>query len=109
MPYTIIHPGGLLPHVGSSGKESAAGGERQLFLGTDDSMMKREYRLIPREDVAEICLLALKSAAALNRSFDIVAGPVGDGQPFDGNLDALLSTLDGNNADYSQPDLSMLD
>merc|ERR1712048_731588 len=34
--YTIIHPGGLLPHMGS---KVVPGGQRELILGVDDSMM----------------------------------------------------------------------
>ncbi|CAB1119693.1 unnamed protein product [Ectocarpus sp. CCAP 1310/34] len=44
MTYTIIHPGGLLD------KE---GGKRQLVLDTDDKMLERKSRSIPRADVAQ--------------------------------------------------------
>jgi len=38
VPYTIIHPGGLLPHFGNDDK-AAAGGKRQLFLEVDDALL----------------------------------------------------------------------
>ena len=65
-------------------------------------------RVIPREDVAEVCMLSLKCKEAINRSFDIVSDPVGKGEVFDGNLPALLDTLKSKNSDYSVPDLSFL-
>jgi len=66
-------------------------------------------RLIPREDVATVCLLALQNkSTSVNRSFDIVSDPVGKGKVFDGDLAALLESLKGKDADYSVPDLSSL-
>ena len=109
LPYTIIHPGGLLPHVGPASKESDKGGERALVVGVDDALLARENRLIPREDVAELCVLCLKDPeASRGRSFDVVAEPVGTGAVFDSDLRKLLGTLNGGNADYSKPDLSGL-
>lgn len=43
--YTIVHPGGLL---------DAPGGKRQLVLGLNDELTKREMRSIPRSDVAQV-------------------------------------------------------
>ncbi|CAJ1339900.1 unnamed protein product, partial [Effrenium voratum] len=51
VPYTIIHPGGLLPHYGD--KTPAPGGRRELFAGLDDSLLDDEEKsrsLVPRED-----------------------------------------------------------
>ena len=104
LPSTIIHPGGLLPHVAGGSKESCKGGERTLVVDLDDAMVEREYRLIPREDVAEVCVLSLKSPEARNRSFDIVSDKAGEGTAFDGDLKSLLATLpEGKNADYAIP------
>ena len=58
--------------------------------------------------MAELCVLCVKDGeASKNRSFDVVAEPVGTGSVFDGELKEL-GTLDGANADYSKPDLSSL-
>ena len=44
IPYTVIHPGGLL---------DKKGGEREIVFGVDDQLLKETVRSIPREDVAE--------------------------------------------------------
>lgn len=70
LPYTIIHPGGLLD------KE---GGVRQIVFGVDDKLLNEKTRSIPRADVAEVCVQALTNKNALNRSFDIVSKEPGEG------------------------------
>merc|ERR1711953_615628 len=60
LPYTIIHPGGLLPHFGN---KLVPGGQRELLVGVNDVLMDNpvESRCIPREDLAEVvvqCSLA---------------------------------------------------
>merc|ERR1711920_321513 len=98
--YTIIKPGGLLPHFGSS-SEKVPGGERHLVVGVDDVFLTRDARTIPREDLAEICVEALTSKASINRSFDLVSDPPGQGTAYQkGDLDALLETLQGKNCKY---------
>merc|ERR1711972_1243910 len=72
LPYTIIHPGGLLPHWGS---KQVPGGERELLVGVNDVMMDndRERRCIPREDLAEVVIqCALESSATKGAVFDLV-------------------------------------
>ena len=44
--YTILHPGGLLPHVGTGHNESSRGGKRALVVGLDDELLKRTDRYI---------------------------------------------------------------
>ncbi|EOD38786.1 hypothetical protein EMIHUDRAFT_466780 [Emiliania huxleyi CCMP1516] len=101
--YTVIHPGGLLPHYGQ--KEPAPGGQRALVVGVDDALMERDAagRVIPREDVAALCVLALDTPEARGRSFDVVSSPPGEGAAFSGDMAALLSSLSGENCDYSRP------
>lgn len=43
------------------------GGEREILLGVDDQLLKREYKAIPREDVAELCVQCLHMPEAKNR------------------------------------------
>merc|ERR1712037_1076521 len=61
LPYTIVHPGGLL---------NEAGGKRQIVIGVDDQRDEGE-RSIPREDVAEVLVQAVLLPAYRGRSFDI--------------------------------------
>jgi uncharacterized protein YbjT (DUF2867 family) len=92
LPYTIVHPGGLL---------NEPGGERELVLGVDDSMEGTDSRTVPREDVAEVMLQALRQPDQYkNRSFDLRARPVGEGKPTT-DFEALIKSLGGKNCDYS--------
>ena len=68
MRYTIVHPGGLT---------DKPGGEREVVFGVDDELLKQTVRSIPRDDVAEVCVQALRVDGAINRSFDIIAKEVG--------------------------------
>ncbi len=92
-PYTIVHPGGLI---------NEPGGERELVLGVDDSQEGTESRSVPREDVAEVMLQALKNDAYVNRSFDLRAKPVDekDASPTT-DFQGLIETLNGKNCDYT--------
>jgi len=103
--YTIIHPGGLLPHFGNASK--VPGGVREILVGVDDSLLDepKESRMVPREDLAELCVLSLTTADARNRSFDVTTKSVGQGEPFKGDLSGLLSTLKGANCTYDSPSL----
>lgn len=107
VPYTIIHPGGLLPHFGNDDK-AAAGGKRQLFLEVDDALLDdgRGHKTIPREDVAEICVQCLLEPQARGRSFDLGSGPEEDGEIYDGDFKKLLATLDGKNCRYDNTSLA---
>lgn len=117
LPYTIIHPGGLLPHPGPQANVPAPGGKRQLFLSVDDKLileadkLKEEgkqdqaHNVIPREDVAEICVQSLLEPDAKNRSFDLGSGKEGEGDVYSGDFKALLATLEGQNCSYDAPEL----
>eukprot|EP00548_Thalassiothrix_antarctica_P008197 CAMPEP_0194152950 /NCGR_PEP_ID=MMETSP0152-20130528/54709_1 /TAXON_ID=1049557 /ORGANISM="Thalassiothrix antarctica, Strain L6-D1" /LENGTH=291 /DNA_ID=CAMNT_0038857923 /DNA_START=15 /DNA_END=890 /DNA_ORIENTATION=- len=90
--YTIVHPGGLL---------NEPGGERELVVGVDDSMDTTESRTVPREDVAQVMLEAIRCPTIYGgRSFDLIAKLVGDGSPTT-DYEHLLDTLNGKNCDYS--------
>eukprot|EP00238_Polyblepharides_amylifera_P005805 CAMPEP_0196591838 /NCGR_PEP_ID=MMETSP1081-20130531/71034_1 /TAXON_ID=36882 /ORGANISM="Pyramimonas amylifera, Strain CCMP720" /LENGTH=329 /DNA_ID=CAMNT_0041915343 /DNA_START=151 /DNA_END=1140 /DNA_ORIENTATION=- len=88
--YTIIHPGGL-----TDAKE----GEREIIVGVDDTLLKREQRNIPRADVAELVVQCLSLEPAKNRSFDVCTT---EGPPTK-DFVALLNSLNGANCDYSLP------
>lgn len=72
VPYTIVHPGGLLDE---------AGGKRRIVAAVDDTLLKRTVRSIPRADVAEVLVQALTCEQARNCAFDIISDPVGEGEP----------------------------
>lgn len=91
VPYTIIHPGGLVDEEG---------GRRRLAVDVDDGLLKRKTRSIPRADVAALAVGCLGLPAAINRSFDVCADPAGEGEPSE-DWDALLAALGGRNCDYS--------
>lgn len=71
--YTIIHPGGL---------QDAPGGVRELVVGKNDELLTNPPQgiptSIPRADVAEVVVQALREPAARNKSFDIISKPEGD-------------------------------
>jgi len=104
LPYTIIHPGGLLPHPGGS-TSPAPGGKRQLYVGVNDAMMESSSPVVPREDVAEVCVsCVMEPETSAGRSFDLTSGPEGEGTTWSGNLQELLSPLEGKNCVYSEAD-----
>jgi len=100
LPYTIVHPGGLL---------NEPGGRRKLYVGVDDRVEGCDNNSVPREDVAEVLVQALLHPSEYrNRSFDLVsekpsAVEAGGAAPAAVETDfaALLSTLQGKNCDYS--------
>ena len=71
IPYTIIHPGGLLDKTG---------GIREIVFGIDDALLKSNTRSIPREDVADVCIASLSQKGAINRAFDITSKEPGEGE-----------------------------
>lgn len=91
LPYTIVHPGGLLNEVG---------GKRELCLGVDDKVPSTTNNSIPREDVAQVLVQSLLNEKYRGRSFDLVSKPEGEGSITD-DFDALLETLGGKNCDYT--------
>ncbi|ACK72004.1 nucleoside-diphosphate-sugar epimerase, putative [Gloeothece citriformis PCC 7424] len=71
--YTIIHPGGLLDQPG---------GKRELLVGKNDSLSNNPPNgippLIPRADVAELVVQALREPNARNKAFDTISKPEDD-------------------------------
>ncbi len=76
VPYTIIHPGGLVDEDGA---------KRELVVGVNDEIMKNpEFssggtRSVARADVARVCKAALGSASATGVALDLVSKKLGDG------------------------------
>ena len=70
--YTIIRAGGL---------QDQPGGQRELIVGKDDTMLVNPPdgipTSIPRADVAEVVVQALRSPAARNKAFDVISKPEG--------------------------------
>lgn len=91
LPYTIVHPGGLLNEPGA---------ERELCLGVDDKNTLTDNNSVPREDVAEVMVQALQNDEYRGRSFDLVSKPPGDGTVTTEFI-ALLAVLGGVSCDYS--------
>ena len=78
-----------------------SGGERELVLTVDDNMEGTDSRTVPREDVAEVMLQALRLPALYgNRSFDLRAKPTEEGSATT-DFTALAESLNGKNTDYS--------
>lgn len=103
VPYTIIHPGGLLPHFG---KKDVPGGERELLVAVDDVMMSNptSSRCIPREDLASVVVQCVQHPRfCVGRSFDLASNEPGTGTVWDGELETLMGKLEGKNCDYSTP------
>ena len=88
--YTIVHPGGLV---------DKPGGERELTVGVDDTLMEGSSRQVCRADVARVCCAALTSKAAENKSFDLASKPEGEGTPT-ADAEAVFAALGGRNAKY---------
>eukprot|EP00775_Hariotina_reticulata_P010885 gene10885-11039_t len=91
LPYTIIHPGGLIDE---------AGGSKQLVLGVDDKLLERSPRNIPRADVAALAVGCIDLPQALNRSFDVLAVTPEGGEAVNNSYADLFGGLKGN-CDYS--------
>lgn len=68
--YTIIRAGGLLDQEG---------GVRELLVGKDDTLLNNPPdgipTSIPRADVAEVVVQALKEPNARNKAFDLISKP----------------------------------
>ena len=71
--YTVIRAGGLL---------DLEGGVRQLLVGKNDTLLNNPPQgipsSIPRADVAEVVVQALKEPDARNKAFDIISKPEDD-------------------------------
>ena len=70
--YTIIHAGGL---------QDQPGGQRELIVGKDDTLLAQPPdgipTSLPRADVAEVVVQALLAPAARNKAFDVISKPEG--------------------------------
>ena len=68
--YTIIRAGGLI---------NEPGGKRELIVGKDDALLKNPPdgipTSIPRGDVAEVVVQALKEPNAIDKAFDVISKP----------------------------------
>lgn len=91
LPYTIVHPGGLLNEPGN---------ERELCLGVDDKIPGTTNNSVPREDVASVMIAALENENYRGRSFDLVSMPAGEGAVTK-DFEELVASLEGKNTDYS--------
>jgi len=91
VPYTIVHPGGLV---------DTAAGKRELTVDVDDNLLSLKSRQVPRADVARVCCAALFDSAALKISFDLASKPEGEGEI---TVDAatVFKTLGDKTCDYS--------
>jgi uncharacterized protein YbjT (DUF2867 family) len=71
--YTIVRAGGLL---------DKSGGKRELLVGKDDELLKNPPNgiptSIPRADVAEVVVQALREPNARNKAFDVISKPEDD-------------------------------
>lgn len=102
IPYTIIHPGGLLPHFGN---DIVPDSERELVVGLDDALtsLPQTSRTIPRGDVAELVVqCVLDQETAFGRSFDVISHPPNPEKAWNKNLLSLLSPLGGRNSNYAK-------
>ena len=91
LPYTIVHPGGLLNEPGD---------ERELCLGVDDKIPGTSNNSVPRSDVANVMIAALDDSRYRGRSFDLVRKPVGEGVVTK-DYSKLKASLEGKNCDYN--------
>jgi len=88
--YTIVHPGGLTKD---------AGGEREIVVGVDDSLLKRKYRAIPRADVATVVVQCIDAPEASNMAFDVCTNKPEEGTTPTTGIAPLLAGLEAY--DYS--------
>lgn len=93
LPYSIIHPGGLI---------DTPGGRRKIVSGVDDELLKRTTRSIPRADVAEVCVQALLYPDACNLAFDIISEPEGEGEVTSDFAAFFRALAAGPRYDYSK-------
>ncbi|WP_299412358.1 SDR family oxidoreductase [Acaryochloris sp. IP29b_bin.148] len=73
--YTIVRAGGLIDEPG---------GKREIIVGKDDSFFIPERKMphkLPRADVAEVVIQALREPNAQNKAFDMVTREEGEAPP----------------------------
>lgn len=78
VPYTIVRPGGLTDRPGGQSGVRLEQGDR----GTG---------FIPRADVARVCVAALKSPAARNRTFELYSAQTGPDMDWDAAFGKLAA------------------
>lgn len=89
----VVHPGGLIDQPG---------GQREIVVGVDDTLLKGTVRSIPRADVAALSVACATLPEAKNVSLDAVARSPEDSKKTGATTDfaALLRTLGGRTAKY---------
>ncbi|WOD37924.1 SDR family oxidoreductase [Nodosilinea sp. E11] len=91
--YTIIRAGGL---------QDQPGGQRELIVGKDDTLLAHPPdgipTSIPRADVADVVVQALLEPAARNKAFDVISKP-------EGNPGAVVTTDFGALFEQTTPGL----
>ena len=70
--FTIIHAGILTDD---------RGGHREIVWDTDDSLLRSNFKKIPRKDVAEVLVQCLLWKEAIGRSLDVASKSEGQGAP----------------------------
>ncbi|MBW4535823.1 MAG: SDR family oxidoreductase [Pleurocapsa minor HA4230-MV1] len=84
--YTIIRAAGLLDQPG---------GVRQLIVGDNDELLVNPPddipTSIPRADVAEMVVQALKEPSAINKAFDLMSYPEADAESITQDFAALFA------------------
>jgi uncharacterized protein YbjT (DUF2867 family) len=75
IPYTIVRAGGLIDEPG---------GRREIVVGKNDSFFIPDSHMphkLPRADVAEVVVQALREPNARNKAFDVVTREEGEAPP----------------------------
>ena len=88
---SVVHPGGLIDQPG---------GQREILVGVDDSLLKGTVRSIPRADVAALSVACAILPEAKNVSLDAVARAPEDSKNPTTDFAAVLRTLGGRTAKY---------
>ncbi|MDH3978602.1 MAG: SDR family oxidoreductase [Gammaproteobacteria bacterium] len=78
VPYTVVRPGGLV---------NKAGGEKVVVFAQGDE----DGGAIPRADVARVCVAALGSEAAMDKTFEINSGKGPAQTDFESDFSALAA------------------
>jgi hypothetical protein len=70
------------------------------MLGVDDTLLENNPRNIPRADVAALAIGCIGLQAAMNKSFDAICAPAGQGS-FSSNWAEVVGQLGSASCDYS--------
>lgn len=82
------------------------GGKRELLVGMDDELLKRDRRSVPRADVAAVVVRCLDAKETSNLSFDLASRDEGEGAGPTKDVVGLVGTLKGRAYDYAKPENS---